>query len=88
MGDAEVQHQRHRTRLILEITSPFDAPTSLAPVLSHLLCFYFVGCAKGVSNSINRPVVSLLGTQVGGTSAEVVPERINLKLPAAASREQ
>jgi hypothetical protein len=31
--------------------------------------------------------VSLLGTRVGGTSAEVVPKRIDLKLPTTTSRE-
>jgi hypothetical protein len=46
----------------------FDVPTSLTPVPSHLLRFHFVGCAKEVSNLINRPVVSPLGTRVGGTS--------------------
>ena len=37
---------------------------------------------KEVSNLINLPVVNLLGTRVDGTSVEVVPKRINLKLPA------
>jgi hypothetical protein len=86
MGDAKVQHQRHRTRHIREITSQFDVPTSLTPAASHLLRFHFVDCAEEVSKLINRPVVSLLG--VVGTSAEVDPQRINLKLPATASRER
>ena len=30
-------------------------------------------CAKKVSKLVNHPVVSLLGTRVSGTSAEVVP---------------
>jgi hypothetical protein len=47
-----------------------------------------VGCAKEVSNLINRPVVSLLGTRLGGTSAEVVPQWINLKLLSTTSRER
>ncbi len=82
MCDAEVQHQRHRTRHIHEITSQFDIPTSLTPGLSNLFRFHFVGCVNEVSNLTNRPVVSRLGTRVGGTRAEVVPKRINLKLPA------
>ena len=60
VGDVEIHHQRHRTRLILEVTSPLDVPTSLTPVPNHLFRFYFVGCVKEVSNLINSPVVSLL----------------------------
>ena len=52
MCDTEVQHQRHRTRHIHEITSQFNVPTSLTPALSHLLCFHFVGCVKEVNNLI------------------------------------
>jgi hypothetical protein len=50
MVDAKVLYQRHRTRHIHEISSQFDVPTSLTPVLNHLLCFHFVGCTKEVSN--------------------------------------
>jgi hypothetical protein len=88
MWNAEVQHQRHRTRHIREVTSQFDIPTSPTPASSHLLRFHFVFCAEKVSDLINRPVVSLLGTRVGGTSAEVVPQSIDLKLPATSSRER
>ena len=88
MCDAEVQHQRHRTRHIHEVTSQFDIPTSLTPAASYLLRFYFVGCAKEVRQLINLPVVSLLGTRVGGTIADVIPKRIDLKLPGTASRER
>ncbi len=87
VGDEEIQHQRHRTRRIREVTSQFDVPTSMTPTRSHLLCFHFVGCAKEVRNLINLPVVSLLDTRVGRTSAEVVPQWINLKLPTTTSRE-
>jgi transcriptional regulator with AAA-type ATPase domain len=80
MGDAEVQYQRHRARLIREAASQLNIPTSLTPALSHLLRFHFVGCVKEVRNLINRPVV--------GTSAEMVPTRFDLKLPATASRER
>ncbi len=76
MGDAEIQHQRPRTRRIREVTSQLDVPTSLTPAPSHLLRFHFVCCAKEVSDLINLPVVSLLGTRVGGTSAEVVTKRV------------
>jgi hypothetical protein len=37
---------------------------------------------------INRPVVSLLGTRAGGTSAEVVTKSIYLELLATTSRER
>jgi hypothetical protein len=33
----------------------------------NLLCFNLMGCAKKVSKLINRPVVSLLDTRMGGT---------------------
>ena len=68
VGDAEIHHQRYRTRHIREVTSQLDVSTSLTPVPNHLLSFYFLGCAKEVSNLINRPVVNLLCTRVGGTS--------------------
>ena len=82
VGDTEIQHQRHRTRHIREVTSQFDVPTSLTPAPSHLLRFHLMCCAKEVSNLISRPVVSLLGTRVGGTSTKIVPQRIQLELLA------
>jgi hypothetical protein len=78
MGDVEVQHQRHRVRLIREVASQLDVPTSLTPTPRYLLSFHFVGCEIEVSNLINHPVVSLLGTRVGGTSTEVVSKCIDL----------
>jgi hypothetical protein len=86
MGDMEVQGQRHRTRLIHEVVSQLDVPTSLTPDPSHLFRFQFVGCWKEVSNLINHPVVSLLGTRVVGTITEVVPNRIDLKPPVTGNR--
>ena len=62
VGDVEIHRQSHRTRLILEVTNQFNVPTSLTPVPSHLLRFYFVGFAKEVSNLINHPVVSLFAS--------------------------
>jgi hypothetical protein len=41
------------------VTSQFDVPTSLTPVLSHLFRFHCVGCVKEVSNLINHPVVQV-----------------------------
>ncbi len=88
VGDAEVQHQRHRARGIREVASQLDVPTLLTPASSHLLRFHFVCCAEKVSKLINRPVVSLLGTRVGGTSAEVVTKSIELELFATTSGER
>jgi len=76
MGDSEVQYQRHRTHRILEVASQLDVPTLLTPASGHLLCFHFVCCVEKVNDLINRPVVSLLGTRVGDTSAEMIPKRI------------
>ena len=87
--DAEVQDQRHWARRIRKVGSQLDVPTMLMDLaVSHLLRFHFVCCAEKVSDLTNRPVVRLLGTRVGGTSAEVVPKRIDLKLPATSSRER
>ncbi len=88
MCDAEVQHQRHRTRRIREVTSQLDVSTSLTPAPSHLLRFYFVGCAKEVRKLINRPVVSLFGTRVGGTGANMIAECMNSKIFAVIIRER
>ncbi len=88
MGDVEVQHQRHRTRLIREVVSQLDVPTLLTPASSQLLRFHFECCAEKVSDLINRPFVSLLGIRVGGTSTEMVTKRIELELFATTIRER
>ena len=76
MDDTEVQHQRHRVCLVHEVTRELDVPTSLTPVPNQLLCFYFVGCVKEVSNLSNLPVVSLFGSRVSGTGANVVVKSV------------
>ncbi len=76
MGDTEVQHQRNRTLRIREVSNQLDVPTLMTPAPNHLLWFRFVCCAEKVNNLNNRPVVSLLDDQVGGTSAEVVTKSI------------
>jgi hypothetical protein len=86
MDDSEVQNQRHRTRLIREVVRQL-VPTLLTPAPNHLFRFQFVGCVKEVINLINRPVVSLLCTRMGGTSEVVVPKSIDLKLPVTTCRE-
>ncbi len=53
VGDEDIQDQRR----IRDVTSQLDVPTSLTPAPIHVLCFYFVGCVKEVSNLINHPVV-------------------------------
>jgi hypothetical protein len=105
VGDAEIQHQRHRTRRTKgtgpagsgafgagsphrEVGRQLYVPTSLIPAPSHLLRLHFVRCAKEVSDLISCPVVSLLGTRLGGTSAEVVTKSVYLKLLATTSRER
>jgi hypothetical protein len=37
----------------------------------------FVCCAKKVSKLIDRPVVSLLGTRMGGTSTEMIDHPVH-----------
>ena len=88
MDDVEVQHRRHRSCLIREVASQLYVPTLLTPASSRLLRFHFVCYAEKVSDLINYPVVSLLGTGVDGTSAEVVTKRNELELFATTSRER
>ncbi len=54
----------------------------LTPAFNHLVGLDFVCCAKKVSKLIDRPVVSLLGTRMGGTSTEMITQCIYLKLSA------
>jgi hypothetical protein len=73
MCNVKVQHQRHWVCHFHEVVNQLNDPTVLTPVSSHLLLrFYCMCCAKEVSELINRPVVDLLGTRVGSTSAQVV----------------
>jgi hypothetical protein len=51
------------------------------PVFSSVLCLGFMGGTEKVSQLINRPVMSLFGTRMSGTSTEMVCHRIQLKLP-------
>jgi hypothetical protein len=54
------------TRHIRKVGSQLNVHTSLTQDPSHLLSFNLVCCAKEVSDLINHPVMSLLGTRVGG----------------------
>jgi hypothetical protein len=64
VGNEEVQHQRNRTLRIREVVRHLNVPTLLTPAPSHLSRFFFMGYPKEVSNLVNRPIVSLLGTRV------------------------
>ena len=88
MGVAEVRHQRHRARRVREVTRELDVPTSLTPAPNHLLHFYFVGCAKEVSNLINLPVMILFGSRVRSTSVNVVVKRVYGELFETTGRER
>ena len=57
----------------------------LTPAFNHLLCFILMGCTKKVSKLINHPIVSLLGTRMGGTSTEVITQ---CKLSATTNRKR
>ena len=88
MCDAEVQRQRYRIRRIREVGSQLNVPTSLTLAPSHLLSFNLVRCAKEVSNLINHPVVSLFGSRVTGTGANVVAKSFYGELFATTGRER
>jgi hypothetical protein len=60
----------------------------LSETFDDLLCFYFMCCAEKVRNLINRPVVCLFGTRVGGTRVKVITYGVSLKFPATTSRER
>jgi hypothetical protein len=65
-----------------------DVPTLLTPAPSHVSRFCSMRGAKEVSNLVNRPIVDLLSTRVDSTSAEVVPQGVNLKLSTTTTRER
>jgi hypothetical protein len=56
------------------------------PAFSYVLRLEFICCAEKVSQLLNRPVMSLFGNRMSGTSTEMVSHRIQLKLPATTSR--
>ncbi len=73
MGDTEIQHQRHRARLIRKVSLELDVPTMMSPTFNNLLFFDFRCRTEKVSNLINHPVECLFGIPVGGTRVKVVP---------------
>ena len=72
MCDTEIQHQRHRVRLIGEVSRYLDVSTVLTPASNDLLCFSSMCSAEQVSDLISRPVMCLFGTRVGVTRANMV----------------
>ena len=53
MGDSEIQHYRHRARLIGEVSLYLNVSTMLTPALNNLLSFNLVRSAEQVSDLIN-----------------------------------
>ncbi len=60
VNNTEIQHQRHRTCLIWQISYQFDVTTMMTPVFNHLVGLDFVRCVKKVIKLINHPVVRFL----------------------------
>ena len=76
VGDAEIQHLRHRARRVRKVGSQLNVPTMPTPAFSHLLRFHFVCCAEKFSELVNRLVVGLFGTRVSGTITETITKSI------------
>ena len=86
VGDEEVQDQWHRARHVQKVSFQLDIPTMSTPTFSNVLRRGVMCGAEKVSQLLNRPVMSLFGTRMSGTSTEMVSHRIQLKLPATTSR--
>jgi hypothetical protein len=86
VGDAEIQQQRHRARRVGKEGRQLNIPTMSPPAFNYVLRLDCMRCAEKVSQLLNRPVMSLFGTRMSGTSTEMVSHRIQLKLPATTSR--
>jgi hypothetical protein len=56
------------------------------PAFINVLRLGVMRGTEKVSQLLNRPVMSLLGTRMSGTSTEMVSHHIQLKLPATTSR--
>ncbi len=80
INNTEIQDQRHRTWHIYHVSYQFDVTTMMTPVFNHLVGLGFLCCVKKVTKLIDRPVVSLLGTRMDGTSTEMITQNIYLKL--------
>ena len=62
MCQAEIQHQRHRARLIGEVSAELDVPDVLTPASNNLLCLNLMRSAEQVSDLINSPIMCFFGT--------------------------
>jgi hypothetical protein len=88
VGDAEVQHQRHRARRVRKVGRQLNISTISTPAFGNVLRLGFMRSTEKVSQLLNRPVMSLFGTRMSGTSTEMVSHRIQLKLPATTGAEK
>ena len=55
MCDAQVENQGNRPRSVSQVGGKLNVSIPLTPAPGHLLCLYFVGCAKMVSELLIRP---------------------------------
>ena len=85
--DTQVQHQWHRSRNIRQVGSQLDVATSLIPALNHLLSLYPMWCVKQVSELLDCPMVSLFGSGMDSTGANMIVKNITDRLFATTSRE-
>jgi hypothetical protein len=58
VGDAEVQHQRHRARRVREVGRQLNILTMSSPAFSNVLRLGVMRGTEKVSQLLNRPVVS------------------------------
>ncbi len=53
-GDTEIEHQRHRTRHIHQVSRQLNIPTIPTPAFSQVLCFHCMCCVEKVNKLINH----------------------------------
>ncbi len=88
VGDVEIQHQTHRTqRIRVTVRRSTRCPHITDPTPRHLLSFIPMGCVKEVSDLINHPVVSLFGSGMDNTGANMIDKSIKGIFFATTSRE-
>ncbi len=63
VGDAEVQHQRHRARRVRKVGHQLKIPTMSTPAFNNVLRLGVMRGTEKVSQLLNRPVMSLFGTE-------------------------
>ncbi len=61
--DVEVHHQRYRTRLVRKVGHQLKIPTMSIPAFSNVLCLGVMCGTEKVIQLVNRPVMSLFGTE-------------------------